>query len=211
MQDLDRQDIAWQTGVIRQSTVGASRPGGTEKPTLELWDMATAAAEPGDELFLREVNEIADELADFAVRRGAGAAWIGLDWLGESDMCEFMLLGPDLYNGVSGIGTFLAAHAAVTGSRSSADLALVGVAHLRKTIKGRNVARFARSLGIGGIVGLASIVYGLSIMGACLGDISLQEDALVAAELVTDDVIAADKLLDVLGGSAGAIPVTSLP
>jgi type 2 lantibiotic biosynthesis protein LanM len=154
---------------------------------------------------VREVDEIAGQLVSLAIRRGSAAAWIGLDWLGESDISEFVLLGPELYNGVSGIGVFLAAHAAETGSHGSAEIALAGVAHLRKTIRSRNAARFARSLGLGGAIGLGSIVYGLTAMSNFLHDSSLLEDAHRAAELFTDDLIAADKLLDALGGSAGEI------
>jgi lantibiotic modifying enzyme len=63
----------------------------------------------------------------------------------------------------------------------------------------------ARSLGIGGATGLGSIVYALTVMSKCLHDDDLLADAHVAAELFTDDLIAADKQLDAIGGSAGAI------
>ena len=63
----------------------------------------------------------------------------------------------------------------------------------------------ARSLGIGGATGLGSIVYALTVMSKCLHDDDLLADAHAAAELFTDDLIAADKQLDVIGGSAGAI------
>ena len=45
----------------------------------------------------------------------------------------------------------------------------------------------------------------LTVMSKCLHDNNLLADAHVAAELFTDDLIAADKQLDVIGGSAGAI------
>jgi lantibiotic modifying enzyme len=63
----------------------------------------------------------------------------------------------------------------------------------------------ARSLGVGGATGLGSIVYALAVMSKCLRDDSLLADAHVAAGLFIDDLIAADKQLDVIGGSAGAI------
>ena len=43
-----------------------------------------------------------------AVRRGPGAAWIGLDWLGDADVFQLVCLGPALYNGTSGIAVGLA-------------------------------------------------------------------------------------------------------
>ena len=63
----------------------------------------------------------------------------------------------------------------------------------------------ARSLGVGGASGLGSVVYALTVMSKCLHDDDLLADAHVAAELFTDDLIAADKQLDIMGGSAGAI------
>lgn len=63
----------------------------------------------------------------------------------------------------------------------------------------------ARLLGIGGTAGLGSIVYTLVAMARCLHNEDLLADAHAAAELFTDDLIAADKRLDVMHGSAGAI------
>src|SRR6185437_8715815 len=62
-----------------------------------------------------------------------------------------------------------------------------------------------RSLGVGGATGLGSIVYALALMANCLRDDGLLADAHVAAELFTDDLIGADRQLDIIGGSAGAI------
>ena len=73
--------------------------------------------------FAAESERVAEELSRCAIRRGPGAAWIGLDWLGDAEVFQLVCLGPDLYNGVSGIAFFLAAHAAVTGRQSSAELA----------------------------------------------------------------------------------------
>jgi type 2 lantibiotic biosynthesis protein LanM len=114
-------------------------------------------------------------------------------------------LGPDLYNGLSGIALFLAAHAAVTGRASSAELARAAVAYLRKSLRDRNSARLARSLGLGGGGGLGSIVYALSVMSKLLNDDDLLADARTAAALFTDDLITADKHLEIMAGSAGGI------
>ncbi len=63
----------------------------------------------------------------------------------------------------------------------------------------------ARALGIGGATGLGSIVYAFAVMAKCLRDDDLLTDAHDAALLFTDELIGADKQLDVMGGSAGAI------
>ena len=207
VQSFDEQDIAWQITVIRQNTGSVSRSAGQSARGVELKQplRPDVAVTPTREIFVAEADKIAEELSGYAIRRGPGAAWIGLDWLGDSEVFQLVCLGPELYNGVSGIAVFLAAHAAVTGRKPSGELALAGISHLRKNLKSRNAARMARSLGIGGATGLGSIVYALTVMSKCLHDDDLLADAHVAAELFTDDLIAADKQLDVMGGSAGAI------
>src|SRR5262249_39995403 len=50
-----------------------------------------------------------------------------------------------------------------------------------------------------------SVVYALTAMAKLLRDDTLLADAHAAAALFTDELIAADRLLDVVGGSAGAI------
>ena len=207
VQSFDEQDIAWQITVITQNTSSLPRSAGPPAPGVERKQPSRSEVDvaPTKEVFVAEADKIAEELSRYAIRRGPGAAWIGLDWLGDSEVFQLVCLGPDLYNGVSGIAVFLAAHAAVTGCKSSGELALAGMSHLRKNLRSRNAARMARSLGIGGATGLGSIVYALTVMSKSLHDDDLLADAHVAAELFTDDLIAADKQLDVMGGSAGAI------
>jgi len=204
---LNEPEIAWQIEVIRENTSsllkGAKPAASKGQPKLAAGtDRPVSPVKP---TLIAEADKIAEELSHHAVRRGPGAAWIGLDWLGDADVFQLVCLGPDLYNGVSGIAVFLAAHAAVTGRATSAELARAGIAYLRKNLRSRNAARMARSLGIGGATGLGSIVYALSLMSRYLDDRSLLADAHLAAGLFTDDLIAADKQLDIISGSAGAI------
>ena len=134
--------------------------------------------------FIAEADRIAAEIARYAIRRGPAAAWIGLDWLGDSEVFQLVCLGPDLYNGATGIALFLAAHAAATGHQPSGELALAALSHLRKNLTSRNVPRLARALGIGAATGLGSIVYALAVMAKCLDDRDLLADAEMAATLV---------------------------
>jgi type 2 lantibiotic biosynthesis protein LanM len=205
VKNLDEQELAWQIAVIRQNTSTVTRSGGKVALQWRQLTHAEARTSPTREMFVAEAGTIADEITRYAIRRGSGAAWIGLDWLGDSEVAQLVPLGPDLYNGISGIAVFLAANSTVTGQTSSKELALAALACLRKNLKSRNAARTARVLGIGGAFGLGSIVYALAVMSKFLRNDELLADAHLAAELFSDDLIAADKLLDVLGGSAGAI------
>ncbi|MGB6892017.1 MAG: type 2 lanthipeptide synthetase LanM family protein [Xanthobacteraceae bacterium] len=206
LQKFDDREIAWQIDVIRENTNSIlpadarSQAAASEKLAFEPIDAAPAKAS-----FIAEADRIAAELARNAIRRGPAAAWIGLDWLGDSEVFQLVCLGPDLYNGSTGIAFFLAAHAAATRHQPSRELALAALAQLRKNLTSRNVPRLARALGIGAATGLGSIVYALAVTAKCLDDGDLLADAEMAATLVTDELIAADKQLDVMGGSAGAI------
>ncbi len=197
---LTDDEIAWQIEVIRQNTdLLRQRSAAPAIGPLAAVDQHAEAE------FLAEADKLAATLTDLAVRSATSAAWIGLDWLGDSEVSQLVVLGPDLYNGNCGIAVFLAAHSAVTGNESSSVLARDAVAGLRHHLAGRNPARMARSLGIGGGLGLGSIVYGLAVIAALLEDEAILDDAHICAELITDDLIAADRQLDVLGGCAGAI------
>jgi type 2 lantibiotic biosynthesis protein LanM len=203
LQTLDDSEIAWQLDVIRQNI---NDPAQTSSASNG--EQCADAADPGiygARAFTAEADKIAAELGQQAIRRGISAAWIGLDWLGDSDVSQLVCLGPDLYNGASGIALFLAAHAAITGNVASAELARAGLAHIRKNLRSRNAPRLARSLGIGAATGLGSVVYAMAVMAKCLGDKSLLQEAQQAVRLFTDELIAGDKQLDVVGGAAGAI------
>jgi len=205
--NFDEKDIAWQIEVIKENTNSISKSTAASATRGELKDFqrAAAAVPPTKQVLAAEADRIAEQVSSLAIRRGSGAAWIGLDWLGDSEVFQLACLGSDLYNGVSGIALFLAAHAAATGSQAAGELALAAVSSLRKDLRSRSAARIARSLGIGAATGLGSIVYALTAMSQCLRRADLLADAQAAAELFTADLIAADKQLDVMGGSAGAI------
>src|ERR1700722_16884086 len=204
-ENFDEREIAWQTEVIRENTNSIPRSAKPKAAELQEAPRQDSTIAPTNETFIAEADRIAAELSHYAIRRGPSVAWIGLDWLGDSEFSQLVCLGPDLYNGICGIGVFLAAHAAVTGNKASAELAYAGLAQLRKNLKSRNAARMARALGLGGAVGLGSIVYALTVMAKSLQDDDLLADARQAADLFTDDLIAADKQLDVVSGSAGGI------
>ena len=205
VRNFDEKEIAWQIEVIRENTNSILPATAARQQAREETPVDGADAAPRKEIFIAEADRIAAELSRYAIRRGPGAAWIGLDWLGDSEVFQLVCLGPDLYNGSSGIALFLAAHAAATGSKPSGELALAAIALLRKNLTGRNAPRLARALGIGAATGLGSIVYALAVMAKCLNNGDLLADADAAAKLCTDELIAADKQLDVMGGSAGAI------
>jgi type 2 lantibiotic biosynthesis protein LanM len=200
---LDDRQIAWQAEVIRQaaSSVGSSASNDDEPRQLVPVDQTGT---PTREELVAAAAAIAEEIAKAAIRRAGAGAWIGLGSVAASDVSQLTVLGHDLYSGNAGIALFFAAHAK-TGCESSAEHALAAVAYLRSELKSRNASHLARVLGVGGATGLGSIVYALTAMSRLLSDDALLVDAHRTATLLTDDLIASDKRLDIVGGSAGAI------
>ncbi len=152
-----------------------------------------------------EATRIAATIAQHSTIKDKSAAWVGLDWLGGSDVGQLVTLGPDLYNGASGIALFLAAHARFTGDLISRELALKALAAMRLQIAQPSAPRWARGLGIGGASGLGSVVYALTVTSELLAEPLLLQDALTVSNLFSDELIAADRSLDVIAGSAGGI------
>ena len=201
MRRLDDRQIAWQVELIRQATSSVSPSAAIDDRPRQL----VQAGIPTREEFVAEAAAIAEEIAAAAIRRDRAAAWIGLGSVAASDVSQLAVLGHDLYSGNAGIALFLAAHAKAARCESSAEQALAAVAHLRSELKSRNASHVARVLGIGAATGLGSIVYALTTMSRLMSDDALLADAHRAATLLTDDLIASDKRLDIVGGSAGAI------
>lgn len=207
IEELDEAGIAWQLDVVRLTTIDEALP----DPVTGEFKMKQRAARPDEGRGL-EIDEalgwsrrIANRLAARAIRDDDGAAWIGLDPLADGGGWQLVALGSDLYGGAPGVALFLAAHARLAGDAAAADLARAALAPVRHTIHGSGAARFGRVLGIGGASGLGSLIYAFASIATLLDDTQLRDDAHHLTRLITDDVIAGDKVYDVISGSAGCI------
>ena len=156
-------------------------------------------------LALSVADGIAIRLREIAIRKDGGAAWTGLRPMADDLGWQFSVLGSDLYCGTPGIALFFAAHSKLTNNREWLDLALAALAPWRYILRSSNAAHFARLNGIGGVVGMGSLVYALSTISEILDEPDIHDDALVASTLITNDLINSDETFDVIGGAAGAI------
>lgn len=167
---------------------------------------STVKHQVGDRsVFRKAAQGIADQLKADAFREGVSAAWLGLDWMSDSSICQISPLGADLYNGALGISLFLAANAAINGDRESGALALAAMAGARKDLRGMNAARSSRALGVGGVTGIGSVVYGMTTAAELLEDRSLLLDAVAISRLITPELIASSEHEDIMDGAAGAV------
>jgi type 2 lantibiotic biosynthesis protein LanM len=207
LRQMDANEVGRQSDIIRTVIIpgpsggqGLSRNAGGPHEQPE----GLVAASP-KAIFLESAEGIVRHISKLAVVRGASAAWVGLDWHGDSEKSRLVPLGYDMYSGAPGISLVLAAHSRVTGDKETAALALAGLAALRFNVRSVCAGRFARVLGLGGALGMGSVVYALTAIGQILENDELIDDALAAAALFTDEFIASDEGFDVVSGSGGAI------
>lgn len=159
--------------------------------------------------FLEAARVIALDIAKSRRKsKDGGITWQRPNRSTQEGAPPLVLAGPHLYDGTSGIAVFFAALAVIDSNELCRDLSLQAIAPLRALLK-RLVddperARRMR-LGIGGLVGLGSIVYALVTLGRLLDLPELFEEAGQVCGLITEEHIAADKTLDVVSGAPGTI------
>lgn len=207
LEGLSAKEIARQAEMIRLSLSSVKHA----EVSLQLRKERRArtvlsrAARRGAVQFETAADAIANQLVSLAFNGRSSAAWLGLDWLQDSSVCQLTPLGADLYNGATGVSLFLAAHARVTGSGRSAELAIAALTALRSDLLAANAGKSARALGIGGSTGLGSILYGLSVIADLTEEKQLLVDALQISRLVSDEMIEGSASLDVMDGLSGAL------
>jgi type 2 lantibiotic biosynthesis protein LanM len=132
------------------------------------------------------------------------ASWIGVTPVGSREISwSLRPLDAGFYNGLSGCSLFLAYLGAVTGEMSYVRVARKTLALVRRHLDyGRAGGVPVRSLGA--FSGLGGIIYTLAHLAVLWEDASLIDEAKALAGDVPA-LIEADKALDVIGGSAGAI------
>jgi type 2 lantibiotic biosynthesis protein LanM len=209
---LDEADLAFQVDLIRSALRSRSPIHATASASGEVLDALSAtprSATGNGELWIAEAVEIAESLTRDAIRGSDGSlSWLQPAWSRElmlaSPKREFDVVGNDLYDGAVGIGMFLAAVERVTGGAALLTSAMGAVRPLLVELTERG-EETVEQLGIGGLSGLGSVVYGLVCMSKLLDETSLLWGAERAASLITPERIDNDLELDVTLGSAGAL------
>ena len=110
----------------------------------------------------------------------------------------------ELYGGTCGVALFLAAAERFNPGSGYGELALAALRPLLGTLD-RYPDRLTKAMGIGGASGLGSVAYSLFNVSRLLDEPSLLDDANRVTDLITEDLVASDRVLDVIGGAAGAI------
>lgn len=208
LQTLNETDLDRQVTIVQGSfsaKVAQSQP---STRASESWEVESLPLLNSEQL-IEEARKIAAELETRAILDPNGSVnWIGLGFELKAEQFQLQVLNDSLYDGRCGVALFLAALCQVDGNSRLGNLALQTLHSLRqqiKTLDPISQQRTARITGIGGAIGLGSIIYALVKVSQFLGDETLLQDAQALSDWVTPELIAADKHLDIIHGSAGAM------
>ena len=197
---LGEEDLARQVRFIR--TAIASAGGGTPSP-----DNTPAPRKPrlpDQHDAIRLALAVGDMLRRDALENECCVSWIGSTPVGAHERSTSLQpLELDLYNGLSGCSLFLAYLAAVTGDKSYERIARKSITLIRRHLDRRRAGGVSVPR-LGAFSGLGGIIYTLTHLAVLWEDASLIGEA-EALALEVPALIEADKAMDVVGGSAGAI------
>lgn len=211
IQSLDENDLALQIKLIRASFYAKFAHLNYNSAALQGSFSQLSSLNP--EELLKEAVEIGNNLVANVIHIGDDCNWIDLDYMLKAHRYQLRLLDDSLFTGRVGVSLFLAALGKITGEQKFQEVALAALYPLRQSLKKAKADQSLFSLrldaikldGILGLMGLGGIIYSLVKISQFLQEPALLEDAQQAAKLITEDVIAADKKLDIIFGAAGAI------
>lgn len=198
-----------------------------DNTSLKLDNYLTYSPLTGEQL-VSAASAISEKIENHAIQQADGSTyWIGLNYVPQAERFQLQPLEMSLYDGSCGIALFLAALDYIKNTDKFYSLILGALQNLRNILQLdlKSKTRLAQRMGIGGITGLGSIIYALVKINYFLGaspsktsdtktshiktrgklKSTLLEDARLVAQLLTPEMIAADRQLDVMSGSAGAM------
>lgn len=194
--EWDDRHLDGQLRLVRASLAAAAINASEQLPipAYQLPDAGRPAT--GDEL-VAAAGEVADELAALAYGDRDSSQWLGLtSTLGRN--WSFGPIGPDLFNGLTGVALFLAELSRLTGQPRHLDLARRAVATACQQLDREVLA------GVGGMAGLPGVAYALCRLAPLLADPTLVDRA-AAVTAALAGAAARDEEYDVVAGSAGTI------
>lgn len=166
-------------------------------------DTQPRASTPGTQHAASFARTVQNALLELSFRAPHSLAWLGLNRVDHEVAAQLGPLGHDLYYGSTGIALFLAA-LAKDGDLETAQQCRNALAATLKLVNSSRLAPLGRALGVGGAVGLGSIVYALAYASDILSDVPISEAADACARAITVEAICADDKFDLVAGAAGA-------
>lgn len=163
-----------------------------------------------ERVFLLDVaSRLGDEIWSRRVAaKGRALTWYRPQSESSKEVGERIRLDPFLYDGISGIAMFYAALEVFHRDGENRERCLATLRGLRKLLadliadpkRSRNP-----SIGLGGVIGLGSLLYIFSQVARLLGENALLAEARQLLPLFTSNRIEQDRQFDLLYGTAGTI------
>lgn len=155
---------------------------------------------------LEEATSIYNKIIDKRVQaKDESHTWIVRQFNVMTEKLELGQIGISLYDGIMGIGTFMAALYKCTQIQDIKEKALNTIKVFRKDIYDDYFMAGMQRMPLGFGMGVGGIIKGLLLMAEYLDEPSLVEDAKRLAYHIQIEQIETDELLDVIGGSAGLV------
>ena len=198
LERLDCEDLKRQTALIKNSLYAANITGAESFKEREILPVPA-------ESFLEHSLDIAKNIEESAIHfDDSGITWIGNEYIPSLDRAQLQPLGYGLYSGICGVALFLSALEHIEGKGRLKETVLSSLKPLFLDIED-SPDTIVKETGIGGAMGLGSIVYSLTSISKFLEMPPVLEYAKKTALLITDEVIEHDRHFDITGGLAGAI------
>ncbi|MDZ8089202.1 MAG: type 2 lanthipeptide synthetase LanM family protein [Nostoc sp. DedQUE12b] len=211
LENLSEADLARQVEIIKGCFYAEGKAVNLERDSITLDSVKSQShslISLTKQQLLQEAMRLAEEIQAQAIWGNDGSVkWIGFNYFPNAKCFQFEPLGDNLYNGNSGIALFLAALDYVRGTNQFRELVMGALFSTRKflqTFDFESHRRFVRQ-GIGGGMGLGSLIYGLVTISQFLKEPALVEDATGIANFITPELIATDQQFNIIYGASGAI------
>jgi type 2 lantibiotic biosynthesis protein LanM len=162
------------------------------------------------QIFLQAASVLTHQLIEHqSEARDGSVTWNGLTSSFAGKNLPLTEVGINFYDGITGIAFALAASEQLSGTGEGRELCLRALAPLRKQLGDLIVEpkRTGKRLGIGGLIGVSSVLYAFLRIGQFLNDSSLLQEAHQITVLIGPEEIEKDETLDIVFGSAGALLV----
>ena len=168
--------------------------------------IAFPATLPNPSRLVELASDIANELTRASISAPGGSVnWISPQFVDRTQRCGIGHLGFNLFDGRCGVAVFMAALARIRGDEEAKAMVHAILAPLTDRLdEPTGGETLVGEMGIGGITGIGSVAYALSLIGTLLQDRKLVASARRGCGLITRERIAADGVLDLMSGSAGA-------
>ena len=206
LEGLDDEDLEQQVAFIEGSMYAhLARETTASRPVTSTEEDDSKVGPPSDKAFVASALKVAEAIRSRAIRaEDSSAAWIAPQYLVQAERYQLQPMDYNLYGGTCGVALFLAAAERFSPESGYGELALAAVRPLQSMLD-RRPDRLAETMGIGGASGLGGVAYSLLWVSRHLDEPALLEEAHRVADLITEDLIASDQVLDVIGGAAGAL------